>query len=85
MSFVKETYQCRIHHLVLSLIPRSDSCADVTIEGSEDGQLPKKTIQLYDFSGHKKGVTFPGDGRSHDHGPGPIPAEVRIASSRKSL
>lgn len=64
---------------------RSDSCADVTIEGSEDGELPKETIQLYNFDVHEKGVTFPGDGNSHEPGPGPIEAEVRIASKRKSL
>ncbi|KAF9153895.1 hypothetical protein BG015_002375 [Linnemannia schmuckeri] len=69
-----------------ALVPQFyHNCADITIEGSGDGKLPKKMIQLYDFKGHKKGVTFPGDGRSHDHGRGPIAAEVKIASRRKSL
>lgn len=64
---------------------RFHSCADVTIVGTKGGALPKKTIQLYDFAGHKKGITFKGDGHSHDHGPGPIMSEVKIASRRKSL
>ncbi|KAF9098582.1 hypothetical protein BGX23_005885 [Mortierella sp. AD031] len=69
-----------------ALVPQFyHNCADVTIEGVKDGKLPKKTIQLYDFGNHKKKVTFPGDGRSHDHGPGPISAEVKVASRRKSL
>ncbi|KAG0346288.1 hypothetical protein BG004_001996 [Podila humilis] len=51
------------------------ACADVTIKGKKDGVIPKKTIQIYDFEGHKKDVTFDGDGNSHKHGPGPIKSE----------
>ncbi|KAG0360552.1 hypothetical protein BG005_010469 [Podila minutissima] len=51
------------------------NCADVTIKGKNGGQLPKKTIQIYDFKGYKQDVTFDGDGNSHSSGPGPIESE----------
>jgi len=43
----------------------------------DNGELPKKTIRIYDFNGYKKGVTFDGDGNSHSHGAGPIKSEVK--------
>ncbi|KAG0091063.1 hypothetical protein BGZ93_009010 [Podila epicladia] len=52
------------------------NCADVTIKGVKDGELPKKTIQIYDFKGHKMDVTFDGDGNSHSLGPGPSKSEI---------
>lgn len=54
---------------------KKNSCADVTIKGKNGGQLPKKTIQIYDFKGYKQDVTFDGDGNSHSSGPGPIESE----------
>ncbi|KAF9177835.1 hypothetical protein BGZ51_008345, partial [Haplosporangium sp. Z 767] len=57
-------------------------CADVTIQGVKNGKLPSKMMQKYDFKGVKQGVTFPGDGRSHETSSGPIRSEV-IANSRK--
>ncbi|KAG0212840.1 dodecenoyl-CoA isomerase [Mortierella sp. GBA30] len=61
------------------------NCADVTITGKEDGMLPKKTIQIYNFKGHQRGVTFPGDGNSHGHGPGPLESEVKEATRPKTV
>ncbi|KAF9910560.1 hypothetical protein EC991_006119 [Linnemannia zychae] len=54
------------------------NCADVTIKGVKNGKLPSKMMKMYDFKakGVKSGVTFPGDGRSHDRGNGPIKSEV---------
>ncbi|KFH69740.1 hypothetical protein MVEG_04546 [Podila verticillata NRRL 6337] len=52
------------------------NCADVTIKGVEGGKLPEKTIQIYDFKGHKQGKSFAGDGKSHSHGAGPIESEI---------
>ncbi|KAG0052241.1 hypothetical protein BGZ83_002801 [Gryganskiella cystojenkinii] len=66
-----------------NLVPQFyHNCADVTIDGVEGGKLPSKLIQEYDFNGHKKGVTFDGDGHSHSKGPGPIKSE-RDAAYRK--
>ncbi|KAG0341588.1 hypothetical protein BG000_008647 [Podila horticola] len=44
--------------------------------GVKDGELPEKTIQIYDFGSHEKDVTFDGDGKSHSRGTGPIKSEV---------
>ncbi|CAO3567574.1 unnamed protein product [Mortierella alpina] len=69
-----------------ALIPQFyHNCADVTIHGSQNGKIPQKTIQLYDFEGHKQKVTFPGDGSSHHRGPGPMAREVKTASDRKTI
>ncbi|KAF9912401.1 hypothetical protein EC991_011093 [Linnemannia zychae] len=58
------------------------NCADITIDGATNGSLPKQTIQLYNFGKHPK-KTFPGDGLKMSSGP--LPEEVKVASSRKSL
>ncbi|KAG0379649.1 hypothetical protein BGX24_012289 [Mortierella sp. AD032] len=58
------------------------NCADVTVEGTEDGSLPETTIQLYNFGNHPK-KSFPGDHLTKGHGP--LPNEAKVASSRKSL
>jgi hypothetical protein len=54
------------------------SCADVSIQGVKNGKLPSKMMKMYDFKakGIKTGVTFPGDGKSHDRGAGPSKAEI---------
>ncbi|KAF8924245.1 hypothetical protein BGZ58_002001 [Dissophora ornata] len=52
------------------------NCADVTIVGAENGNLPSKMRQVYSFKGVKQGKTFPGDGRSQSRGPGPIKGEI---------
>ena len=57
------------------------SCADVTIEGKPNGQLPSKKMQVYNVKGYKQ-KTFPGDGRSHNSGSGPIKIEV-AANTKK--
>ncbi|KAF8935611.1 hypothetical protein BGZ52_008594 [Haplosporangium bisporale] len=55
-------------------IPKNvPSCDDPGVEG---GKLPEKTIQIYDFKGHKQGKSFAGDGKSHSHGAGPIESEI---------
>ncbi|KAF9428169.1 hypothetical protein BGZ94_003210 [Podila epigama] len=65
-----------------NLVPQYyHNCADVTVKGVKDGKLPSKLIQIYDFDGHKKDVTFPGDGDSHGRSTGPIKSEV-IANIR---
>ena len=61
------------------------SCADVTVQGVKSGRLPAKTIQIYNFPGHKKGVTFRGDGVSLRAGAGPIKSEIAEATRKKSL
>ncbi|KAF9162029.1 hypothetical protein BGX21_002016 [Mortierella sp. AD011] len=66
-----------------NLVPQFyHNCADVTIQGVKNGVLPKQMMQVYDFAGVKQGKTFPGDGRSHDRGTGPIKSEV-TANTRK--
>ncbi|KAG0366457.1 hypothetical protein BC939DRAFT_505875 [Gamsiella multidivaricata] len=56
-----------------ALIPQFyHNCADVTVQGVKNGRLPSKTIQLYNFKGHKQGVRMSGDGHSRSVGPGPI-------------
>lgn len=54
------------------------SCADVSIKGVKNGKLPSKMMKMYDFKakGVKTGVTFPGDGKSHDRGAGPSKSEI---------
>ncbi|GJJ77098.1 hypothetical protein EMPS_09457 [Entomortierella parvispora] len=65
-----------------ALVPQYyHNCADVTIEGKANGRLPSKKMQVYNFKGYKQ-KTFPGDGRSHSPGSGPIKSEI-VANTRK--
>ncbi|KAF8945609.1 hypothetical protein BGZ47_002322 [Haplosporangium gracile] len=62
-----------------NLVPQYyHNCADVSIQGVKNGKLPSKMMKMYDFKakGVKTGVTFPGDGKSHDRGVGPSKSEI---------
>ncbi|KAF9967454.1 hypothetical protein BGZ70_009448 [Mortierella alpina] len=63
-----------------SLVPQFyHNCADVRIQGVKGGKLPSKMMQRYDYKakGVRRGVTFPGDGKSHERGSGPNKSEER--------
>ncbi|KAF9438293.1 hypothetical protein BGZ76_008771 [Entomortierella beljakovae] len=53
------------------------NCADVTIEGTRNGRLSTKSIQIVDVKGYKQNVVAPGDDAGNKRGKGPNKNEIR--------
>ncbi|KAG0221530.1 hypothetical protein B0O80DRAFT_500258 [Mortierella sp. GBAus27b] len=59
-----------------SILPQYyHNCADVVIQGVENGTLPATGIQIVDFPPHKMDVKAPGDDKDENMGDGPNKAE----------
>ncbi|KAF9346818.1 hypothetical protein BGX26_001671 [Mortierella sp. AD094] len=75
-SCTKRTQCLFVWSWTASILPQYyHNCADVSIEGVDDGELPSKSIEIVDFAGHRQDVTAPGDG-AEDVGKGPERDEV---------
>lgn len=53
------------------------NCADVSIQGVDNGVYSKAGIDIVDVKGFKSGVAAEGDGAGDKEGRGPLPAEVK--------